>query len=196
MKRLVVLRHGETEWSASGRHTGRKDIPLTFEGERKARLLGQRLVHFGIEPVRVLSSPRQRALKTALLAGLDQHRIEATELLAELDYGEYEGRTTEEIRSETPSWNLFKDGCPGGETLEAAGDRADELLAEVAPEDGAGDVALVGHGHFSRILAARYLGLDASSASGFALDTASLSILGHEHEWRAVLLWNHGAGIR
>jgi broad specificity phosphatase PhoE len=191
MKRLIVLRHGETEWSASGRHTGRTDVPLTFEGERKARLLGQRLVHFGIEPVRVLSSPRQRAVNTALFAGLDQHPIEQTELLAELDYGDYEGKTTEEIRSEHPSWNLFRDGCPGGETLEAAGRRADELLADIAPEEGGGDVALAGHGHFSRILAARYLGLDASAAAGFALNTATLSILAHEHEWRAVFLWNH-----
>lgn len=196
MKRLIVLRHGETEWSASGRHTGRSDIPLTPNGERKARLLGQRLVHFGIEPVRVLSSPRQRAVNTALFAGLDQHPIEQTDLLAELDYGDYEGRTTQEMRADHPTWNLFRDGCPGGETLDAAGRRADQLLAEVAPEDGVGDVALIGHGHFSRILAARYIGLDPSAAQGLVLSTASLSILSHEHEWRAVFLWNHEAGLQ
>ncbi|MDQ6909943.1 MAG: histidine phosphatase family protein [Actinomycetota bacterium] len=196
MKRLIVLRHGETEWSASGRHTGRTDVPLTSDGERKARLLGQRLVHFGIEPVRVLSSPRQRAVNTALLAGLDQHPIEQTELLAELDYGDYEGKTTEEVRAVNPSWNLFRDGCPGGEAIEAAGRRADELIAQVAPEEGSGDVALVGHGHFSRILAARYVGLAASAAQGLALSTASLSILSHEHEWRAIFLWNHQAALQ
>jgi probable phosphoglycerate mutase len=196
MKRLIVLRHGETEWSASGRHTGRTDVPLTPDGERKARLLGQRLVHFGIEPVRVLSSPRQRAVNTALFAGLDQHPIEESDLLAELDYGEYEGKTTEEIRALDPSWNLFRDGCPGGEPIAAAVRRADELLAEIKPEDGAGDVALVGHGHFSRIFAARYLGLDASAAQGLALSTASLSILSHEHEWRAMCLWNHEAALQ
>lgn len=196
MKRLIILRHGETEWSASGRHTGRTDVPLTFEGERKARLLGQRLVHFGIEPVRVLTSPRRRAVDTALLAGLGQHPIEQTDLLAELDYGEYEGKTTEEILSERPSWDLFRDGCPGGETLEAAGKRADKLIDQIAPEDGSGDVALVGHGHFSRILAARYLGFAAPAAQHFALNTASLSILGHEHTWRAMLLWNHEAALK
>jgi broad specificity phosphatase PhoE len=196
MKRLIVLRHGETEWSASGRHTGRTDVPLTPDGERKARLLGQRLVHLGIEPARVLSSPRQRAVNTALFAGLDQHPIEETELLAELDYGEYEGKTTAEIRAADPSWNLFRDGCPGGESMEQAGRRADRLLAEVAPEDGTGDVALVGHGHFSRILAARYLRLDAAAAQGLALSTATLSILAHEHEWRAMSLWNHEAALQ
>ncbi|HEX8770294.1 MAG TPA: histidine phosphatase family protein [Acidimicrobiales bacterium] len=196
MKRLIVLRHGETEWSASGRHTGRTDLALTPDGERKARLLGQRLVHFGIQPVRVLSSPRQRAVNTALFAGLDQHPIEETELLAELDYGDFEGKTTQEIRAANPSWTLFRDGCPGGEPIEAAGRRADELLAQVAPEDGNGDVALVGHGHFSRILGARYLSLDASAAQGLALSTASLSILAHEHEWRAMWLWNHEPGLQ
>jgi broad specificity phosphatase PhoE len=193
MKRLVVLRHGETEWAASGRHTGRTDIPLTFEGERKARLLGQRLVYMGIEPARVLSSPLQRAVDTARYAGLGD-KVETTDLLLELDYGEYEGLTTAEIRAKNPSWNLFRDGCPGGETFDAAGRRADELIAMVAPEEGTGDIALVGHGHFSRVIAARYLDLPAARAQSLALGTASVSILGHEHEWRTIALWNHEAG--
>jgi probable phosphoglycerate mutase len=192
MKRLIVLRHGETEWSATGRHTGRTDVPLTDEGERRARLLGQQLVHLGIEPVRVLCSPRQRAIATANCAGLGA-KVEITDLLHEVDYGDYEGLTTEQIRARDPSWNLFTDGCPGGETFEEAGRRADELLALVAPEEGEGDVALVGHGHFSRVIGVRYIGLPGADAEHLALSTASLSILGHEHDWRAITLWNHEA---
>ena len=189
MKRLVIVRHGETEWSASGQHTGRTDIPLTAAGETAARALGARLRELGVEPTRVLSSPRQRATATARLAGLGDSP-EVTELLEELDYGEYEGRTTVDIREERPAWDLFRDGCPGGETLEHAGERADALLAELETEEGTGDVALVGHGHFSRVLGARYIGLPAADARYLALSTASISVLGHEHEWRAIWLWN------
>ncbi|MFN2609205.1 MAG: histidine phosphatase family protein [Acidimicrobiales bacterium] len=192
MKRLVLLRHGETEWSATGRHTGRTDVALTPAGEAGARALGRCLAEAGQAPVRVLSSPRRRALATARLAHLGD-RLAVDERLAELDYGDYEGRTTAEIRAERPSWDLFRDGCPGGETLAAAGRRADDLLADLAPEAGDGDVALVGHGHFSRVLAARYLGLGPEEARHLALGTASLSVLGHEHEWRALVLWNRTA---
>ncbi len=136
-----------------------------------------------------LSSPRQRAVETAQLAGLGES-LAADERLRELDYGEYEGRTTVDIRSQRPTWNLFRDACPGGETLAEAGARADDLLASLAPEEGTDDVALLGHGHFSRILAARYLDLDAQWARCLGLGTASISVLGHEHEWRAVVLWN------
>ncbi|MDQ4133275.1 MAG: histidine phosphatase family protein [Actinomycetota bacterium] len=189
MKRLVIVRHGATEWSVDGRHTGRTDIPLSPEGEAAARTLGHRLRQLGLSPVRVLSSPRQRAVNTARLAGLGDD-LETTDRLQELDYGDYEGRKTVDIRRERPSWDLFRDGCPNGETLGAAGQRADALLSELAPEDGSGDVALFGHGHFSRILGARYIGLPAPDARYLALSTACICILGHEHEWRAIHLWN------
>lgn len=192
MTRVVIVRHGETEWSASGQHTGSTDIPLTAEGEAAARALGARLEALGVSPTRVLSSPRQRAIATATLAGLAEN-LEITDLLAELDYGDYEGRTTVEIREERPAWDLFRDGCPGGETLDAAGRRADRLLAELVPEDGTGDVVVVGHGHFSRILGARYIGMPVPDARYLGLSTASISLLGHEHEWRAIHLWNDAA---
>jgi len=189
MKRLVIVRHGETEWSASGRHTGRTDIALTPAGEAAAARLGRCLAEMGVVPTRCLSSSRVRAVETARLAGLGDGLV-TDDRLAELDYGDYEGRTTLEIRAGRPTWDLFRDGCPGGETMEAAGRRADDLLASLAPEEGDGDVALAGHGHFSRILAARYLRLPADQARHFALGTASLSLLGHEHEWRCLLRWN------
>jgi len=192
MKRLVIVRHGETEWSASGQHTGCTDIALTPAGETAASGLGRRLAELGLAPAVRLSSPRARAVETARLAGLGDGLV-VDDRLAELDYGDYEGRTTVEIRVERPGWDLFRDGCPGGETIEAAGRRADDLIASLAPEDGDGDVALAGHGHFSRILAARYLQLPAEQARRFALGTASLSLLGHEHEWRCLLLWNDEA---
>jgi len=189
MKRLVIVRHGETEWSAGGQHTGRTDIALTPAGEAAATGLGRRLTEKGLAPTMRLSSPRSRAVNTARLAGLGDGLV-IDDRLAELDYGDYEGRTTAEIRAERPGWDLFRDGCPGGETIEAAGRRADDLLASLAPEEADGDVALAGHGHFSRIVGARYLTLPAEQARHFALGTASLSLLGHEHEWRCFLLWN------
>jgi probable phosphoglycerate mutase len=193
VKRLVLVRHGETDWSAAGRHTGRTDVPLTTRGEEVARALGHRLEQLGVVPVGCLSSPRRRAVDTARLAGLGPDLV-VDHRLVELDYGEYEGKTTAEVRRERPSWDLFTDGCPGGETFPAAGARADDLLSDLAPEGGEGDVVLVGHGHFSRILAARYLGLGPEQARLLALGTASISVLGHEHEWRALLLWNHTGG--
>ena len=195
MKRLVLVRHGETEWSATGRHTGRTDVPLTPAGEEAAHALGRRLADLGVAPVRRVSSPRRRAADTAHLAGLGDG-LEIDPRLAEVDYGEYEGRTTVDIRRERPSWVLWRDGCPGGETMDDAGRRADALLAGLAPEEGEGDVALVGHGHFLRIVAARYLDLSPSQARHLGLGTASISLLGHEHEWRALHLWNdRGAAV-
>ena len=188
MKRLVLVRHGQTEWSLAGRHTSRTDVPLTDEGVRQGRQLGERLQRLGVAPAHVLASPRRRALDTARLAGWDMPEV--THLLAELDYGEYEGRTTAEIRADRPDWDLFRDGCPGGETLTQAASRATRLLDELAPEDGDVDVALFGHGHFLRILAATYLKLAPGKARGLALDTASISLLGHEHWWRAIRTWN------
>ena len=189
MKRIVLVRHGETEWSATGHHTGRTDVPLTPEGERAARALGRRLGELGVVPARCITSPRRRAVDTARLAGLGED-LEVDDRLAELDYGDYEGRTTADIRRERPDWDLFRDSSPGGETIEDAGRRADSFLADLDPDAGEGDVALVGHGHFLRVLAARYLDFAPSEARHLALATASLSLLGHEHSWRAVHLWN------
>src|SRR3954454_2240041 len=187
-KRLVLVRHGETEWSASGQHTGRTDIPLTAEGQKQARFLGQRLRRLGIEPLRVLSSPRIRALDTATLAGFEMPEV--THLLVELDYGEYEGRSTTDIRSERADWDLFRDGSPRGETIDQAGDRCRRLLDDLAPDGGEGDVLLFAHGHILRVLAATYLGQSPDQARHLTLDAAAVSILGHEHWWRAIRLWN------
>jgi broad specificity phosphatase PhoE len=188
VKRLVLVRHGQTEWTLEGRHTGRTDVPLTPEGEKQARFLGQRLRRVGVEPLRVLSSPRQRAIETARLAGFEIPEV--THLLVEFDYGEYEGRTSAEIRTENPDWDLFTDGCPGGETPDQVAQRASRLLADLAPEDGGGDVLLFAHGHILRILATTYLGQPPSDARHLFLDTAAVCVLGHEHSWRAIRLWN------
>lgn len=192
VKRIILVRHGETEWSATGRHTGRTDVPLTATGEQAARALGERLRALGVVPVRCISSPRRRAVDTARLAGLGR-ALEVDDRLAELDYGDYEGRTTVEIRAERRGWDLFRDSSPGGENIDEAGLRADSFLSDLEPDAGDGDVAVVGHGHFLRILAARYLDLPPSQARHFALGTASLSLLGHEHHWRAIHLWNERA---
>ncbi len=187
-KRVVLIRHGETEWSRDGRHTGRTDIPLTKEGEKGARFLGQRLRRLGVEPLRVLSSPRQRAIETARLAGFEMPEI--THLLVEVDYGDYEGRTSADIRAERPDWDLFTDGTPGGERLEDAADRCRRLLEDIGPEDGEGDVLLFAHGHILRVLAVTYLDVTPDEARYLALDAAAVSILGHEHWWRAIRMWN------
>ncbi len=192
MKRLVFVRHGETEWSATGKHTSRTDVALTPAGEEAARALGRRLGQLEITPGRRVSSPRRRAIDTAVLGGLGEG-LEIDDRLTEVDYGEYEGLTTVEIRRHRPSWVLWRDGSPGGETMDEAGRRADALLASLTPDEGEGDLVLVGHGHFMRLLAARYLDLSPSQARHLALGTASISVLGHEHEWRALLLWNDRA---
>src|SRR5205823_14558353 len=140
-KRLVFVRHGETEWSRDGRHTGRTDVPLTQEGEKRARFLSQRLRRLGIAPLRVLSSPRTRAVETARLAGFEMPEV--THLLVEVDYGEYEGRTSADIRTERPDWDLFTDGTPGGESLNEAAARCQRLLGDIGPAAGAGDVVPV-----------------------------------------------------
>ena len=188
MKRLVLVRHGQTEWSRDGRHTSRTDVALTEDGEDQARELGERLRRLGVAPAAIFSSPRRRALDSARLAGWDMPEV--THLLVELDYGDYEGRTSADIRADRPGWDLFRDGCPGGETLANAADRAARFLDELAPEDGDGDVVLFGHGHFLRILAATFVKLAPEHARHLALDTASISLLGHEHWWRALRAWN------
>jgi broad specificity phosphatase PhoE len=186
---LYLIRHGETEWSRARRHTGRTDLPLSPAGEAEARALGQHLR--GLEVDRVLSSPLTRATTTAALAGFGD-RVELTDALLEVDYGEYEGRTTAEIRASRPGWALFRDGCPGGETVEDAAARARRLLDELDASDSR--VLLFSHGHQLRILTAVFLDLPPATARHLFLGTASLSVLGVEHEWPAILLWNEQEG--
>jgi len=184
MARLVLIRHGETEWSASGKHTSVTDVPLLESGRRDAERLRERLA--GRELALVLSSPRARARETAELAGL---RFEIDEDLVEFDYGEYEGRTTPEIREQRPGWSVWADGAPGGETAEQVGVRADRVIERALAAGG--DVALFAHGHLLRVLAARWIELPATYGAHLALDTGSVSELGFERERRAIWLWNN-----
>ena len=182
---IVLARHGETEWSRDGRHTGRTDIPLTDEGRRQARVLGEALGEWSFG--RVLSSPLERALETCRLAGLGD-RVETTDDLLEWDYGEYEGITTPEIREQRPDWYLWRDGCPGGEQPGDVARRVDRVLAAVGAERE--DVALFAHGHVLRVLAARWIGLGPEDGALLALGTGTLSVLGYERETRVVRRWN------
>jgi probable phosphoglycerate mutase len=192
LPRIYLIRHGETEWSRSGQYTSRTDIPLTARGEDGARKLGQHLRD--IRFTRVLTSPRQRARRTCELAGLGP----ASEIepdLAEWDYGDYEGQRSVDILKGRSDWNLFRDGCPHGETAAQVSDRADRFIARLRVLDG--NVALFSHGHFGRVLAARWVGLAVSEAQHFLLDTTSLSILDYEHnhvESPVIALWNAGSG--
>jgi broad specificity phosphatase PhoE len=186
---LYLVRHGETEWSRARRHTGRTDVPLSPAGEAEALALGAHLD--GLEVDRVLGSPLQRATTTARLAGFAE-RLETTRALLEFDYGDYEGLTTPQIRADRPGWDLFRDGCPGGETAAGVAERAQRLVAELTGGDGR--VLLFGHGHQLRILAASYLGLPTDAARHLFLGTASVSVLGREHDWPTVLLWNEQEG--
>jgi probable phosphoglycerate mutase len=190
--RIYLIRHGETEWSLSGQHTSRTDIPLTACGEDGARELGSHLRD--IPFTRVLTSPRQRARRTCELAGLGS-MAEIEPDLAEWDYGDYEGKRSADILPTRPDWNLFRDGCPRGETPAQISDRADRLIVRLRVLDG--NVALFSHGHFGRVLAARWIGLPVSEAQRFLLDTASLNILGYEHnlaESPVIALWNADSG--
>lgn len=175
---LFLLRHGQTEWSVNGRHTGRTDIPLTPAGENQARAAGLTLGGLRKGPALVLSSPRQRAVRTAELAGLVVN--EQTEDLAEWDYGDYEGITTPQIQETVPDWTVWHGPIPGGETADQVGARADRLLARVRAALADTEVVLVGHGHFSRVLVARWLGLPATAGVHFGLDPAGVSVLGDE----------------
>jgi probable phosphoglycerate mutase len=192
MGELIVLRHGETEWSASGRHTGRTDIPITARGEVAAVALAPALAWRQI--VATFSSPAQRALLTAELAGLEDIKIDPD--LWEWDYGGYEGLTTPEIQVERPGWYLWRDGViPGdaehpGETVEQVGARADAVLSRVRPLLANGDVALVAHGHVLRVLTARWLQLDPDGGRLFRLDTGTYSTLGTEHGYPLIASWN------
>jgi len=185
---VFLARHGETEWTVTRRHTGSTDVPLTDAGELQAVELGQLLT--GVEPDRVLSSPMRRALDTARLAGFED-QVEQVDALREFDYGEYEGLTSDQIRAKRPDWDLFRDGCPGGETPEQVAARVKPLLDEIVTAGRR--VILFGHGHCLRILAATYLGLPPSNARYLFLDTASLSLLGSEHSWPAIRHWNQVA---
>lgn len=182
---IVLVRHGETEWSRTGRHTGRTDVPLTEEGSREAEAIGAALA--GRRFALVLTSPLERASETCRLAGLADVAV-AHDELTEWDYGEYEGRKTLEIREERPGWSLWKDGVPGGETLSDVGERADRVLEELRSVEG--DVALFAHGHLLRVLAARWLGLEPAAGRLFALDAGTISVLGHERETAVLRGWN------
>ena len=184
----VLVRHGQTEWSLSGQHTGTTDIPLTEVGRRQAQTLGARLS--GWRFARVLSSPLARALDTCRLAGMGDE-AEITDDLREWDYGEYEGRRTLDIREDRPGWSLWVDGVPGGETAEEVGRRADRVIEAVRASTG--DVALFAHGHVLRVLAARWVGLPPDHGRLLALSTTSISVLGWERETPVVERWNESA---
>jgi probable phosphoglycerate mutase len=187
LSEIYLARHGETAWTISHRHTGRSDIPLTERGERNARSLGDRLR--GITFNTVMASPLERARRTAELAGFGEQSETEPDLM-EWDYDRCDGLTTAEIRKERPSWSQFRDGCPGGESVQAVGARADRVVARLRGLEGC--VLLVGHGHFFRVLAARWMGLAPRAGRLFFLSTASLSVLGYEHsrDEPVIHLWN------
>jgi broad specificity phosphatase PhoE len=184
---IHVIRHGETAWTESRQHTGLTDIPLTERGERQARRFGEYLR--GRTFAHVLTSPLQRARRTCELAGFSA-AAQTDPDLVEWNYGEYDGLTTDEILQRRPGWLLFRDGCPGGESVAEVGARADRVVGRLrAPDD---DVLLFSSGHFLRVLAARWLGLNASYGRLFLLSTTTLSILGYEHDKSdpVIRLWN------
>jgi broad specificity phosphatase PhoE len=183
---LWLIRHGETEWSKAGRHTSHTDVPLTRHGEAQALALGELLRD--VQPVYVLSSPRQRARHTADLAGLTVDAIDAD--LAEWDYGDYEGLTTTQIRKQAPGWSLWTHPLPGGEQAADVSVRADRVLASALPYLAEGPVVLVAHGHISRVIGARWIGLPALAGGRFALGTAAPSVLGAEHGAAVIERWN------
>jgi probable phosphoglycerate mutase len=185
---LYYIRHGETIWSLSSQHTGRTDLALTAHGEDEARALSPFLAR--VEFSRVLTSPRLRARQTCALAGLDG-TAQVDPDLAEWDYGDYEGKRTVEIQRERPGWNVFRDGCPGGETPDQVAVRADRLIASLAPL--VGNIALFAHGQFGCALAARWIGMPVLAGQHFAIDPASLGILGHQVSHpglRVIARWN------
>jgi broad specificity phosphatase PhoE len=190
MAEVVLIRHGETEWSASRRHTSYTDLDLTPAGERQATSLGALLA--GRQFAAVISSPRRRALRTADVAGLAVTAVDAD--IVEWDYGEYEGITTKEIRRQRPDWDLWTQGCPGGESPEDVQARIDRLWAKVRPLLDQGDVALIGHGHSLRVAGARWIDLPAAGGGKLRLDTATLCALGYEHGRPVILHWNRTVG--
>ena len=188
-QRVYLLRHGETEWSLNGQHTGVTDVSLTEKGRTDARLLQPILADQTF--TLVLTSPLQRARETCELAGFGQLAQVDVDLV-EWNYGEYEGLTTKQIRSTRPDWSLFRDGCPGGESPGQVTTRADRVVTKVRASEG--DVALFAHGHILRVLAARWIGLPASVGERFLLDTATLNVLGYYYEIPALKIWNAPIG--
>lgn len=184
-RQIVLVRHAETEWSRAGRHTGRTDIPLTDEGRARAAELAERLRErrFAL----VLVSPLRRALETCELSGLAASAEQRADLM-EWDYGDYEGLTTAQIRAERPGWNLWRDGCPGGENAAQVGIRADRVIAEAPAAEG--DVALFSHGHVLRVLGARWVDLHPQQGARLGLSTGAVCVLGHERETAVLARWN------
>jgi probable phosphoglycerate mutase len=182
---VVLVRHGETEWSRDGRHTGRTDVPLTERGRSEAVAVGGELA--GRDYALVLTSPLSRARETCRLAGFG-NVAQVDDALVEWDYGAYDGLTTSEIRAERPGWTVWAGGVPAGESIDAVAERADAVIAEVQAATGA--ALLFSHGQFLRILAARWLGLDPAAGRLLALDPATVSVLGWEHEWAVIREWN------
>ena len=190
-QQIYLIRHGETAWSLTGQHTGRTDVPLTENGERQARHLCERLK--GITFTQVLTSPLQRASRTCELAGFGTAAKSEPDLM-EWDYGDYEGKTTVAIREQQPGWNVFQQGCPQGEAVEQIAQRADRMVATLQELDGT--VGVFSHGHFLRALAVRWIGLPLLEGQHFALDTASISILGydaHSVSNPVISVWNSRA---
>jgi broad specificity phosphatase PhoE len=182
--RLLLLRHGETEWSLSGRHTGRTELDLTETGREQAKLAADALDVLSLDNPLVVSSPRQRALVTAELAGLTVDEV--SPLLAEWDYGDYEGLTTQEIRQTEPDWLVWTHGSPGGESLQQVSDRADRSIEFALEHMKSRDVLFVGHGHFSRAVLTRWVQLAISEGIRFAMVAASIAVCGHEHGVRQI----------
>lgn len=182
---IWLVRHGETGWTLSGRHTGSTDIPLTQQGRLQAVAIGKLLA--GRRFDHVFSSPMGRAVETGTLAGFGE-RIRMDERLCEFDYGEFEGKTTVEIWATHPGWEIFRDGCPGGETPDQMAERADALLGDL--RELGGHVLLFGHGHCFRAIAARFLDLPIGSATSLALDAGTISVVGDGRDGPALLLWN------
>lgn len=186
MRQILLIRHGQTEWSAAGRHTSSTDLDLTAEGERQAKQLAARLAGRAFEIV--LCSPRTRARRTAQLAGLSP--VVTDDDLAEWGYGEYEGQTMSQIRERDPGWSVWTGHIPGGETATQVGTRADRVLDRVRAALATADVCLVGHGHQLRVLTARWLGLPPQGGALFRLETATLNVLGFEREAPVLRQWN------
>jgi probable phosphoglycerate mutase len=183
--RIVIVRHGETEWSREGRHTGRQDIPLTDAGRDDARHLAAALQGFTF--ARVLCSPLQRARETCRLAGCGDE-AELRDELQEWDYGDYEGLTFAEVQARRPGWFLWRDGCPGGESPDDVGRRVDPLVAELTEQEA--DVVVFAHGHVLRVLASRWIGRPAGQGARLALSTSAISVLGYEHDLPVIRRWN------
>lgn len=183
---ILLIRHGQTEWSANGRHTSYTDLPLTEQGEREAEALRPALA--GRRIAAVLCSPLQRTRRTAELAGLEITDTDGD--LVEWNYGAYEGITSKQIHAQRPDWSLWRHGCPDGESPDQVGTRVDRALARAREMAGDGDVVLVGHGHSLRVCGARWIGLAPAHGAGLLLNTATLSVLGSEHDLPALARWN------